>query len=236
MKKIAWRTYIIAFIITSSIFALAFGLSNTINQKRVEEIRSIENKISVDILSIETQFSLLEDLSCGEIGDSFLSKELASIGSRLQFMERERSPDDPEFLNLKKYYSLLLIKDQLLTKQIAEKCGDDTITILYFYSNKEDDCEDCGKQGAVLTRLQELYPEVRVYPFDYYLDTPAVKALISVHHIEPEFPALKIKNENYYGLKTLQELDELIPELEEIRKAREEAAAELESATSTEEN
>lgn len=235
MKKIAWRTYIIAFIITSSIFALAFGLSNTINQKRVEEIRSIENKISVDILSIETQFSLLEDLSCGEIGDSFLSKELASIGSRLQFMERERSPDDPEFLNLKKYYSLLLIKDQLLTKQIAEKCGDDTITILYFYSNKEDDCEDCGKQGAVLTRLQELYPEVRVYPFDYYLDTPAVKALISVHHIEPEFPALKIKNKNYYGLKTLQELDELIPELEEIRKAREEAVI-LENATSTEEN
>lgn len=235
MKKIAWRTYIIAFVITSAIFALAFGLSNTLNQKRIEEIRSIESKISVDILSIETQFSLLEDLSCSEIGSSFLSKELASIGSQLQFMERERSPDDPEFLNLKKYYSLLLIKDQLLTKRIAEKCGTDTITILYFYSNKENDCEDCGKQGAVLTRLQELYPEVRVYPFDYYLSTPAVEALVSVHNINPEFPALKIKNQNYYGLKTLSDLEELIPELEELKKAHEEAAK-LENATSTDNN
>lgn len=233
MKKIAWRTYIIAFVITSAIFALAFGLSNTLNQKRIEEIRSIESKISVDILSIETQFSLLEDLSCSEIGSSFLSKELASIGSQLQFMEKERRPDDPEFLSLKKYYSLLLIKDQLLTNRITEKCGTDTITILYFYSNKENDCEDCGKQGAVLTRLQELYPEVRVYPFDYYLDTPAVEALVSVHNINPEFPALKIKNKNYYGLKTLSDLEELIPELEELKKAHEEAAK-LESATSTE--
>lgn len=235
MKKIAWRTYIIAFVITSAIFALAFGLSNTLNQKRIEEIRSIESKISVDILSIETQFSLLEDLSCSEIGSSFLSKELASIGSQLQFMEKERDPNDPEFLNLKKYYSLLLIKDQLLTKRVAEKCGTDTITILYFYSNKEDDCEDCGKQGAVLTRLQEVYPEVRVYPFDYYLDTPAVEALVSVHNIRPEFPALKIKGTGYYGLKTLDDIEKLIPELEEIKKAREEATK-LENATSTEEN
>jgi len=119
MKRIAWRTYIIAFVITSTIFALAFGLSNTLNQKRLEEIRSIESKIAVDILSIETQFSLLEDLSCSDIGSTFLSKELASIGSQLQFMERERDPNDPEFLNLKKYYSLLLIKDQLLIKQFA---------------------------------------------------------------------------------------------------------------------
>lgn len=231
-KKVAWRTYLIAFLITGTIFGLAFYLSNALNERRIEEIRSIESKISVDILSLETQFSLLEELSCGEIGDSFLSKELASIGSRLQFMETERRPDDPEFLSLKKYYALLLIKDQLLTKQIAEKCGTDTITILYFYSNREDDCEDCSRQGAVLTRLQELYPEVRVYPFDYYLDTPAVTALTSIHHIEPTFPALKIKNEAYYGLKTLNDLEELIPELEELKKAREEALR-LESATTT---
>jgi len=97
----------------------------------------------------------------------------------------------------------------------------------------------------VLTRLQELYPEVRVYPFDYYLDTPAVEALVSVHNVDPEFPALKIKNQNYYGLKTLTDLEELIPELEELKKAREDSprqdeveagAAKLESATSTEEN
>ncbi len=232
MKKVVWKTYVIAFVITSAIFAVSFGLSNAISEKRIQEIRSIENKISVDILSIETQFSLLEDLSCGEIGDSFLSRELASIGSRLQMMESERNPDDPEFLNLKKYYSLLLIKDQLLTKKIAEKCGDNTITILYFYSNREDDCEDCSKQGAVLTRLQELYPEIRVYPFDYYLDTPAIEALRSVHRIDAEFPALKIKNTTYYGLKTLADLEELIPELEEIKKAREEMEA-LKNATST---
>lgn len=232
MKKIAWHTYVIAFVITTSIFGLAFLLSNTLNQKRVEEIRSIESKISIDILSIETQFSLLEDLSCGEISETFLTKELSSIGSRLQFMEGERNPDDPELVSLKTYYSLLLIKDYLLMNKVSEKCGTHTISILYFYSNKGN-CPECDRQGAVLTRLGQLYPEVRIYAFDYNLDTPAIDALTSIHRIKEEFPAIKIKNNTYYGLKTLDEMEALIPELADIKKAREEAAK-LENATSTE--
>jgi len=220
MKKIVWKTYLMAFLITGTIFAVAFGLSSKISQNRIEEIRNIQNEIAVDILSTETQFSLLEDLSCSEIGNSFLTKELSSIGRRLQFMENERDPDDKELLSLKKYYSLLLIKDQLLIKRVSEKCGENIIPILYFYSNKGD-CEECSKQGVVLTKLQELYPETRVYAFDYYLDTPAIGALTSINQIRPEFPALKIKGQTYYGLKDLEELEKIIPGLEKLKKERE---------------
>jgi len=234
MTKSSWRTYLIAFLITSSIFALAFGLSNTLNKQRVEEIRQIQNEISIDILSTETQFSLLENLSCGDIGTSFLSQELSSIGARLEFMEKERSSDDPEFVGLKKYYSLLLIKDYLLAERVRERCGAESISILYFYSN-EGDCKECGRQGAVLTRLQELYPDVRVYPFDYNIDTPAIDALVSVHDIKPQFPALKFKGETYYGLHTIEDLERMLPELIELKEVREAEQAARENATSTEE-
>jgi thiol-disulfide isomerase/thioredoxin len=225
MKSIPWRTYLIALVITSGIFILAFLLSDVVNQKRFEEIRSIESKIAIDILSIETQFALLEDLSCGDISETFLTKELSSIGSRLQFLERERTPEDEEFLNLKKYYSLLLIKDYLLMKQVADKCGETILSILYFYSN-QGDCPDCTRQATVLTRIVQLYPEVRIYALDYYLDTPAIQALTSIHHIDNEFPALRIKDETYYGFKSIEQLEELVPELAEIKMLREEAEAE----------
>ena len=206
-----WKKYAYTFLITAAIFVTAIFLSNYFSQKKINEIKNIESRIAVDILASETQFSLLSELSCRDISSSLLSKELATLGDKLSYTEQNRGSDDAEVINLKKYYSLLQIKDFLLMQKIKERCGGKTLSMMYFYSNEDNKCPDCEKEGFVLTRLRQEYPELRVYSFDYDLDLSALQTLISVYNIKNEQPALLVNDEAYYGFTSIEQMKELIP-------------------------
>jgi len=226
-NKIDWRKYVFALVITSAVFFTALFVSNYFNERRIETIRNIEDRISIDILSLETQFDLLEELSCDEITEnSALSKELNALEQRLSYTEAQLGADNEEVLKLKQSYSLLQIKDYLLMKKISEKCELNPIFILYFYSN-EGDCEDCIRMGHVLTFLRGQYPKLRVYSFDYNLGLSALDTLITINNIKAKLPAFVIGNEVYYGFHSREEMEEIIPLLDTLRE---------ETATSTEED
>src|SRR3989344_6376947 len=153
-----YRKYILVFIITTTIFVIAFSISNYSNQKRVENIESIEDKIALDLLSSEVQFNLFKEFSCKGANIPILSGELNSIAEKLSYAEENLGITNPEVVRLKKYYSILEIKDYLLMQQISQKCKEKQLFILYFYSN-DGDCKDCKRQGYVLTDLREEFPE-----------------------------------------------------------------------------
>lgn len=216
MHQIDWNKYLFAFAITAAIFATAIFASSYFNDQRVAEVQNIADKISIDILALETQFDLLEDLSCEAISDNpSLSSELNSLERRLSFTEGQLGSDSEEVLSLKRSYSLLQIKDYLLMKRISEKCKLDSIFIFYFYSN-EGDCDDCTREGHVLTYLREQYPKLRVYSFDYNLDLSALQTLISIYKIENTLPAIVIDNETRYGFQGVGDLEALLP-IEDLR-------------------
>ncbi len=228
-RKISSRKYLYSFIITAIIFSTAIFLSNYFSQKRMEEIRNIQDKISIDILSSETQFSLLEESLCKDIGTGTLSTELANLEEKLSYTEGQRGANDPEVQTLKKYYSLLEIKDYLLMNRINDKCKRNPLSIIYFYSTN-DDCDNCEREGYVLTKLRETYPELRIYSFDYNMDLSAIKTLISINKVENKLPALIIKDKIYYGFQSIEDLEKAVPELKSLKVSRE---ATTTTATST---
>ncbi|NTV44442.1 MAG: hypothetical protein HGA67_01975 [Candidatus Yonathbacteria bacterium] len=213
MSTLNWQRYLLALVITGVIFWIAISLSNSIHNERVQEIQSIENNISMNILSLETQFDLLAEVSCEEIDNTILSKELNSLASRLDYMEQQRGKDNAEVKRLKEYYSLMEIKDYLLMKKIGTKCNKEPVSILYFYSNAGD-CPDCEKEGYVLTYLRENYPGVRVYAFDYHLDTSAVNTMTSLYKITSaeKLPALIIGKKAFYGFQEKETMENILPD------------------------
>jgi len=211
-----WKKYFLVFIITVFIFATAILVSNYLGDKKLEEIRSIQDNISIDILSSETQFSLLEDSSCQNVGTGSLSTELGTLEEKLSYTENDRGANDSEVLTLKKYYSLLEIKDYLLMNKISEKCKITPVSIIYFYSNAGN-CEDCQKEGYVLTSLRQKYPDLRVYSFDYNIDLSAVKTLISTNKVKNTLPAIIIKEKPYYGFQSVEDLEKAVPELQAMK-------------------
>jgi len=235
-----WKKYAYTFLITAIIFVTAIYVSSYFSQRKINEIKDIESSISVDILASETQFSLLSELSCKQISSGFLSKELATLGDKLSYTEENRGSDDEEVINLKKYYSLLQIKDFILMQKIQERCGtlatENRPSIMYFYSNIKNDCQDCQKEGFVLTRLRQEYPELRVYAFDYNLDLSALQTLISIYSIKDEQPTLLINDKVHYGFKSIDDIKEILPVLKEIDKQKaEEKTLKAKEATTTEE-
>jgi hypothetical protein len=132
--NIDWKKYVFSFVITAIIFATAIYLSNYFSQKKLDEIRGIQDKIAIDIMSSETQFSLLEDSSCTAFGgQSSLSTELGTLEDKLSYAEKNSGTNDTDIQTLKRYYSLLEIKDYLLMNKISEKCKKTPLTIIYFY-------------------------------------------------------------------------------------------------------
>jgi len=127
--------------------------------------------------------------------------------------------NNAEVISLKKQYSLLEIKDYILMREISQKCTKlKPVYILYFYSNSGD-CADCNKMGDVLTYLRQTYPGLRVYSFDYHLDLSALRTLVALRKIDADkgLPAFVVNNRTpVYGFKTLQETQQLIPELKTL--------------------
>ena len=207
------RKYLVAFLITAAIFGTAVFASNKLTGKKLEDVRDIESRVALDILSSETQFALLAETSCRDIGPGFLSKELGPLGERLSYAEDQTGFDEADIESLKRSYFLLEIKDYLLMKRLTEKCNIKPTFILYFYSSDRDRCEDCERMGYVLTALRDKYPDLRVYSFDYHNDLGAIKTLTSIYKVRDELPALIINGTPYYGFKTVEELEQNVPAL-----------------------
>jgi hypothetical protein len=217
------KKYLVAFLITAAIFGTAVFASSVLADKKMEDVRSIENRVALDILSSETQFALLEETSCRDIGPGFLSKELGPLGEKLSYAEDQNGFNDQDVDSLKRSYFLLEIKDYLLMKRLTEKCNVKPTFILYFYST-EDKCEECEKMGYVLTALRDKYPDLRVYSFDYYYDVGAISTLTSIYKVKSQLPAIIVNGETYYGFNTVEELEAQIPALRSLKAATSTAA------------
>lgn len=226
--------YIITFIITAIIFAGMLYVNNLLDEKRFGDTKAIQDQISLDLLSSETQFNLLKESSCKNVDGSILSKELNSLATKLTYLEANDSGNkSAELIYLKKYYSLLEIKDSLLMKELSQKCSSKPISVLYFYGDKKD-CPECEDMSYVLTHLREQYPELRIYSFDTNLNLSAIDTLKSVYKIdERKLPAIVYNDDSYTGFKSIDEMKELIPELKRLDKEAEDAARKASSTSAT---
>lgn len=208
-----WQSYVVALFITALIFATALFASNYFGNSRIADIQATQSSISIDILSLETQFDLLAEHSCQDISEnSVLSREIQPVGQRLAYLESQSNVNKTQLTELKRYYSLLEIKDYLLMQQVTAKCGLKPVFILYFYSN-EGDCKDCEEQGYALTGLSEKYPALRVYSFDYNLDLSALRTLVDIHDVKDALPALVINGKVHYELNTMEDIENILPQL-----------------------
>lgn len=206
--------YLIVFLITAALFATVFYVSNTLTNKKLNELNTISNNITIDLLSAETQYSLLGDLDCAQVSTSVLSDQLNELSKKIEYLESSNGISE-ELAQLKKQYSLLELKDYLLMKQITSRCGQKSVFILYFYTTSEN-CSECVKQGYVLTALREKYPALRVYSFDYGLNLSAVETLIKIYGIkDTELPALVANRQVYTGFHSVDDVEKLVPALKD---------------------
>jgi hypothetical protein len=231
----SFKRYIVVFVITGCIFAFTFWLSNQLSSGKIQEVHDLEDQIALNILSTETRYSLLQDSSCDHVtsdntNDIGLNSELTDMVHRVKFMANQLGAQNDKVMALKKYYTLLQIKDYLLTKELYNRCGTHIVSILYLY--QDDACEECVKQSIILDDLASRYPEIRVYWIDKDLQTPALDTLVSMLHIK-KAPSIVIKDKVYDSLQTTADIESYIPQIADWKKAAERMEAEKNMPSST---
>jgi len=214
-NKVDRSKYVIVFFITLGLFLSLLYVSNTLSNRKLRELNRIQDNVSLDILSSETQYALLGELDCSAVSSSLLSQELNELSRKIEYSEQNIGTSD-ELTRLKKLYSLLEIKDYLLMKEVTNRCGQKAVFVLYFYTTSEN-CSECVRQAYVLTELRQKYPELRVYSFDYGLELPAIQTLIDIYKIEDtKLPALVIDRKVQTGFKSVEDIEKLVPKLKDI--------------------
>lgn len=211
--SLATRNALLALAITVAIIGTIVAAINHLDRQRIAELDAIQSQLATDTLSVETQFALLENAPCADLtAGTDLTSEVSSLGDRLGIAESRLGSDNPEVLRLKKQYTLLQIRDYILTQRIADTCDIEPVTALYFYSNEAGSCESCDRASYALSYLRQTYPQLRVYTFDYNLDLGALKTLIAVEKVEERFPAFVIEGKRSYGFADVETFQELFPE------------------------
>ncbi len=206
------RNVIAALLITSAIIGTVVYAVNYLDQQRLQELTTIQNQLATDTLSLETQFSLLENAPCDDLtSGNELSREVSTLGDKLAVTEERLGSKNAQVIDLKKQYALLQIRDYLLTKRLASTCHITPTVALYFYSNAPGICENCDRAGYALSYLRQTYPSLRVYSFDYDLDLGALKTLITVEKVAPQFPAFVINGKRSYGFTDLETFEKSFP-------------------------
>jgi hypothetical protein len=213
------RNALLALVITLLITGTVVYAINYLNQQRVAELNTIEDQLSTDTLSVETQYSLLENAPCQDFitgsstEDTQLSQEVSGLGDQLSYAQERLGQTDPQVIQLKNEYTLLEIQDYLLTQRISETCHVNPTIVLYFYSNEPGICTDeCNRAGYALSYLHQTYPGLRVYSFDYNLDLAALKTLESIEKVQSKFPAFVINHQVYYGFTSLDDFEKDFPQ------------------------
>jgi hypothetical protein len=211
MSQLA-RNSLISLGITLAILGTVAYAINYLNGQRIAQLNEIQERLATDTLSVETQFALLEEAPCEDVLEgNTLSKEVSNLGEHLSFTENKLGINNQQVIELRKQYALLQIRDLLLTKKLAQSCGIHPIVALYFYSNVPGSCADCDRASYALSYIHDTYPALRVYSFDYNLDLGALKTLIAVEKVTPNFPAFVINNKRFYGFTTLDEFRKNFP-------------------------
>ena len=209
-KKADWRKYLLIFLVTALLFGAGVVLGTMFASKKVSTLTALQDDLRTNTLDIETQFAIAEQDPCTFVNTSTLADQLYEIGTKLDYLESMLGKDDEYVLRLKKYYSILEVREWLFERKVREECTVKKDLILYFYSREESACPTCEEQGFILSYLRKKYDTtLRIYSFAKDIDSEAIKLLVRQYRITAA-PGIVINGAPLLGFQTTDEIEALL--------------------------
>lgn len=204
--------YFVAFLLTVSIFVLGVFFGMIMSDFKTSKIYDSERELMTNFLVQDVQSELLTTDPCKFVTSGLVSQELFKVGDRLTALENELGKNNPQVLSLKRYYTILQLKDYLFFKKVNEKCNSKFILNLFFYSNDHKKCEKCEDQGFVLSYVRAKNDNIRTYSFDIDLEMPIVQYLTHYYNVTG-IPSVVFNEQVYTGFVTTERAEGIIQNL-----------------------
>ncbi len=204
-RVVSREKYIFAGLIVMGIFFLGFLLGFVIDMKRAEYIQKEGRINSMDFNSLQLQYAFIDQLSqeknCDAVSKLFDSSidQLEAARIKLEGYDVNAKINKDEFQLLKRDYIQAQIRYWLLSKKRSEICQDDTVNLLYFFSDPKE-CPECDNQAFVLTYLKMKFKNKLLnFVFDSKInDEPMVELLMKSYDVKT-FPTVIVNDKKFEG-------------------------------------
>ncbi len=189
------KRYLLAFIIGTLIFIMGFSITYTISIAEFQRISNIQGKLSYQIFNDKILYSLFNKNICAESSFQKISQDLRFQGVIIDDLEKKLGKNDLEVLFRKKFYTLIELEHLEFVTETNKQCNDSINTLLFFYSNLENDLGKSEKTGRMLDALfSEYQNNLIIYSFDINLDSELIRELKQKFNIQSS-PILIINQE-----------------------------------------
>ena len=216
IRKIKKSRYLVAFLLAASVLTIGILIGLLINTERTSFLEK-ENKLQrLDYDSIQLQYlyltnTLEKDRDCTSATKSLEKQisDLGILGNKLENFIQSSTAKAEDYNLLKREYTLAELRYWLFINNIRQICNDDTVALLYFYSN--NNCNECRTQGVVLSKVKaDLKDKLLVFALDYDFNEEPLLNIIKNKYNVNELPTLIINDEKNEGLKSYEDLLKII--------------------------
>lgn len=206
-RKLSFPLYVAAFVVTLIILLAGIYIGTIISENAKQDLQLDVAHLSTRLSGTQLMFLLDDSREFCPVYANELSKlegDMRPIGQKLAFLEDKYGQVDEQ---LKLEYFNLETESYLLSKKVREKCNDDSVLVLYFYSNKN--CEGCKKQGEDLSAAYDSTKRnVKIYSFDGDLGSPIVTAFKTRYNVT-SYPTILVNENAHEGIVSSAEIVKL---------------------------
>jgi hypothetical protein len=207
------KRYFLAFLIGTAIFILGFSITYGVSYLEYQRVSSLQGPVSYKIFEDKLKYTFFNEDICSEKAYLEISKDLHFHGSLISDIERRLGKDNEDVIFRKKFYSLVLLEHYELVLMQNENCGSNLNkinTILFFYSNEEQDVEDSEKIGELLSVIaQRNENNLIIYSFDVNLDSDVVRALKEKYKVDTPYKIIINQNQSFDRIENINEIESL---------------------------
>ena len=216
-RKVSKEKYVLAGVITLTIFAFGVILGFVIDDWRIDNIERENKEQEVNYMSLQFQYLFLsslqdENVSCPVIHTALdqAVRQLSRSLDEFQSYRKDTTINTEDYLLVGRRYLIDNLRYWFLATRSKSSCNIDLVNILYFYSSKF--CSNCPDQGTILTYFKKLYGEaVLVFPIDIDLESSeSLITILKTRYNVTTYPTLVIFDEKYEGLLSKDELGKII--------------------------
>lgn len=202
MREIQKYRYIIAGILTITVFVMGMLFSNLMDDRRYQELQNEMQQNNVEMESRQLQLSYLKSPgveSCAAL-EAGLSDIVEGYNSRLENVQQYQENSffqQKQFKTIKRKYILSGVRYWMYAQELRDKCNYNATTVLFFTENmfSEDDCQSCKNIGTELTILKRRHDrDFLVFTMPTELDDGAVNILEQQYNVT-KTPTLVVNGE-----------------------------------------
>lgn len=202
--------------LTASVFTIGILIGLLVNSQRTSFLEQ-ENKMQrLDYDSIQLQYLYLVNILEKEknclTATKALEKQISDLGvlgGRLENFIQDNTANLNEYNLLKREYILAELRYWLFIRNIKDLCEDDSVSLLYFYSNER--CNDCRTQGIILNQIKsDLKDKILIFSLDYDAVNEPLLSMIKNQYAVTDLPTLIIDDDVYPGFKNSEDLLKII--------------------------